>query len=101
MNQTFNSFAEFYPYYLGEHCNRICRRLHFVGSTLALLCVVMLLATGRLQYIAYGLISAYGFAWIGHYGFEKNCPATFKHPLYSFIDDWAMYRDMWAGRILF
>ena len=54
-----------------------------------------------MQYIAYGLISAYGFAWIGHYGFEKNRPATFKHPLYSFIGDWAMYRDMWAGRILF
>ena len=101
MNQTFNSFAEFYPYYLGEHSNRICRRLHFVGLTLALLCVMMVLTTGRLQYIAYGLISAYGFAWIGHYGFEKNRPATFKHPLYSFIGDWAMYRDMWAGRILF
>ena len=99
MNPSFNSFAEFYPYYLGEHSNRICRRLHFVGLTLALLCVMMVLTTGHLQYIAYGLISAYGLAWIGHFAFEKNRPATFKHPLYSFIGDWAMYRDIWLGRI--
>ena len=99
--KAFKTFAEFYPFYLGEHSNRTCRRLHFVGSTLALLCVVMLLATGRLQYIAYALLCGYGFAWIGHYGFEKNRPATFKHPLYRFIGDWAMYRDVWAGRIKF
>jgi hypothetical protein len=97
--KAFASFAEFYPFYLGEHRNRICRRLHFVGSTLALLCVVMLLATGRLQYIGYALLCGYGFAWIGHYGFEKNRPATFRHPLYSFIGDWVMYRDIWAGRV--
>jgi len=97
----FKTCAEFYPFYLGEHRNRNCRRLHFVGSTLALLCVAMLLATGRLQYIAYALLCGYGFAWIGHYVFEKNRPATFKHPLYSFLGDWAMVRDTWLGRIAF
>ncbi len=99
MTPAFKSFAEFYPFYLGEHRNRTCRRLHFVGSTLALICVAMLLVTGRPQYIVYGLISVYGLAWIGHCVFEKNRPATFKYPLYSAVGDWVMYRDVWRGRI--
>jgi hypothetical protein len=92
--QSFKTFAEFYPFYLGEHRNRTCRRLHFVGSTLALVCVAMLIATGRPQYLLYGLLCGYG-----HFGFEKNKPASFKRPLYSFIGDWAMYRDIWLRRI--
>ena len=99
MTPAFKSFAEFYPFYLGEHRNRTCRRLHFVGSTLALICLAMLLATGRLQYIVYGLISVYGLAWIGHGVFEKNRPTTFKYPLYSALGDWMMYCDVWRGRI--
>ena len=99
--KRFKRFADFYPFYLGEHSNRSCRRLHFVGSTLALVCMAMLLLTGRPQYLVYALLCGYGFAWIGHLVFEKNRPATFEHPLYSFIGDWAMYRDIWAGRIKF
>ncbi len=105
MNPTdptaFKTFAEFYPYYLGEHRNRSCRRLHFVGTSLALVCLLMLVATGRPQYLLYGLLCGYGFAWTGHAFFEKNRPATFKYPVYSFIGDWAMYRDIWLGRIKF
>ena len=97
----FKTFAEFYPFYLGEHRNLTCRRLHFVGASLALVCLVMLLLTGRLQYLLYGLLSGYVFAWVGHFFFEKNRPATFKHPFYSFIGDWALYRDIWLGRIKF
>jgi hypothetical protein len=97
--KPFKSFAEFYPFYLGEHNNRTCRRLHFVGSTLVLACLAMLVVTGKPQYILYALLCGYGFAWIGHFVFEKNRPATFKHPLYSFVGDWVMYRDIWAGRI--
>ena len=99
--RTLKTFAEFYPYYLGEHRNRTCRRLHFVGSSLVLVCLAMLLATGRPGYILYALLCGYGFAWIGHFVFEKNRPATFKRPLYSLIGDWAMYRDIWRGRIPF
>jgi hypothetical protein len=95
------SFAEFYPLYLREHRDRTCRRLHFVGSTLAIVCLAMLLATSRLQYLLYALLCGYGFAWIGHFGFEKNQPASFKRPLYSLMGDWVMYRDMWLGRIPF
>ena len=99
--QSLKTFAEFYPFYLGEHSNRTCRRLHFVGSTLALICFAMLLATGRVQYLAYGLLCGYGFAWVGHFGFEKNKPASFKRPFYSFMGDWVMYKDIWTGKIKF
>ena len=101
MDTRFNSFAEFYPFYLGEHRNVTCRRLHFVGASLALVCLVMLFVSGRPQYLLYGLLCGYAFAWVGHFFFEKNRPATFKHPLYSFVGDWAMYRDIWLGRIKF
>jgi hypothetical protein len=99
--KALTSFAEFYPFYLSEHSNRTCRALHFVGSTLALLCVAMLFASGRLQYLLYAPLCGYGFAWVGHFGFEKNKPASFKRPLYSFMGDWVMYKDIWTGKIRF
>jgi hypothetical protein len=99
--KAFKSFAEFYPFYLGEHRNRTCRRLHFLGASLALLCLGMLVVTGRPQYLLYGLLCGYGFAWLGHFVFEKNKPASFKRPLYSFMGDWVMYKDIWTGKIPF
>lgn len=72
-----------------------------MGSTLALVCLAMLVATGQPQYFLYGLLCGYGFAWLGHFGFEKNKPASFKRPLYSFMGDWVMYKDIWTGRISF
>lgn len=97
--RSFTRFADFYPFYLGEHSNRTCRRLHFVGSSLALACLAMLVVTGKPQYFVYGLLCGYGFAWLGHFGFEKNKPASFKRPLYSFMGDWVMYKDIWTGKI--
>jgi hypothetical protein len=99
--RQFKSFAEFYPFYLTEHSNRTCRRLHFVGSTLALACLVAFVATGASMLLLYGLLCGYGFAWLGHFGFEKNRPASFKRPLYSFMGDWVMYKDIWMGKIPF
>jgi hypothetical protein len=95
----FRSFAEFYPYYLSEHRNRTCRRLHFVGSSLVLGCVGAAFATGNAWWFAAAPFCGYGFAWIGHFAFEKNRPATFTHPLYSFVGDWVMYKDLLTGRI--
>ena len=97
--KAFPTFAQFYPFYLGEHRNLNCRRLHFLGSTLVIVCLAMLVATGRPQYLLYGLLCGYGFAWIGHFVFEKNRPASFKRPLYSFMGDWVMYKDMWSGKV--
>ncbi|MEW6707752.1 MAG: Mpo1-like protein [Pseudomonadota bacterium] len=99
--RSFKSFAEFYPFYLGEHSNRTCRRLHFLGSTLALVCLATAVWRGAPQYLLYALLSGYGFAWIGHFVFEKNKPASFKRPLYSFMGDWRMYAQIWAGKIRF
>ncbi len=97
----FDSLATFYPYYLSEHQNRTCRRLHFVGSSLALGCVLALLLTGQWWWLIVALLSGYSFAWVGHFAFEKNRPATFKHPLYSFVSDWVMFKDMLTGKIPF
>ncbi|WP_423193249.1 Mpo1-like protein [Cupriavidus sp. H18C2] len=85
--KEFARFADFYPFYLNEHRNRTCRRLHFVGSTLALACLVALVVTGNFWWLLGALVSGYAFAWIGHFGFEKNRPATFRHPFYSLMGD--------------
>ena len=97
--RTLQSFAEFYPFYLSEHAYRTCRRLHFAGSTLGLVCLALLLATRQWYWLPLGLVAGYACAWIGHFGFEKNRPASFKRPLYSFMGDWAMYRDIILGRV--
>lgn len=95
------SFGEFYPFYLSEHANRMTRRLHFIGSALALFCLLELLFTADLWWLALALVSGYGFAWFAHMVFEKNRPATFRHPLYSFMGDWAMFWQILTGRIPF
>jgi hypothetical protein len=97
--KAIRSFAEFYPIYLGEHADRTCRRMHFVGSTLGLGCLVLMLMTGQPGFLLLGLLCGYAFAWIGHFVFEKNRPASFSRPLYSFMGDWVMYRDVWLGRV--
>ena len=97
--RTFKSFAEFYPFYLSEHNNLTCRRLHFAGSSLSLMCFAALLVTGNPWWLLAGLLVGYGFAWVGHFGFEKNKPASFKRPLYSFMGDWVMYKDIWTGKV--
>ncbi|EKF75620.1 hypothetical protein A11A3_02087 [Alcanivorax hongdengensis A-11-3] len=95
----FQSFAEFYPYYLQEHGHPVCRRLHFVGTS----CVIALLAwvvfTGTLWALWLLPVVGYGFAWVGHFFFEKNRPATFKHPWYSLAGDFVMYKDILLRRI--
>ena len=95
----FKSFAEFYPFYLSEHSHLTCRRLHFAGSSLSLLCLAALLVTRNPWWLLAGLLVGYGFAWIGHFVFEKNKPASFKRPLYSFMGDWVMYKDIWTGKV--
>jgi len=101
MAARYASFAEFYPFYLSEHRNRTCRRLHFIGTSLVLGCVVAAMVTGNAWWLLAAPVCGYGFAWIGHFRFEKNRPATFEYPLYSFAGDWLMYRDMLMGRINF
>ncbi len=95
----FASFREFYPFYLEEHSNRISRRLHFIGSWGVLALLGTAVATGNAWWVLGALFCGYGFAWVGHFFFEKNRPATFKHPLYSFAGDWVMFKDILLGKV--
>ena len=95
----FSSFRQFYPYYLSEHSNHLSRRLHFIGSWGVLACVAMALWSGHGRWLWLALLCGYGFAWVGHFFFEKNRPATFRHPFYSFAGDWVMFVDILRGRV--
>ncbi|EKT4468960.1 DUF962 domain-containing protein [Pseudomonas putida] len=95
----FRSFAEFYPYYLGEHSNPTCRRLHFVGTSLVIALLAYTIASGKWPLLLAVPLAGYGFAWVGHFFFEKNRPATFSYPLYSLIGDFAMFRDILRGKV--
>lgn len=97
----YESFGDFYPYYLNEHKNRICRRLHFLGTGLVLLTLVFAMYSWSWPALMALPLVGYGFAWVGHFFFEHNKPATFKYPFYSLIGDFVMFRDMLTGRIPF
>lgn len=95
----FNNFSEFYRYYLSEHQNLTCRRLHFVGSALILVLIAYAVIAQHWAVLWFLPILGYGFAWVGHFFFEHNKPATFKNPFYSFLGDWVMFKDMLLGNI--
>jgi hypothetical protein len=97
-SQPFRTFAEFYPFYLGEHTNPMCRRLHFIGTSIAAVLLITAVVTQRWSLLAVALLEGYAFAWAGHYFFEHNRPATFKYPVFSFIGDWRMWWDILTGR---
>ena len=96
---VFESFSQFYPYYLAEHADVNCRRMHFIGTTGVLGIIALAIATGNLWWLLLMPVCGYGFAWVGHFAFERNKPATFKFPLYSLAGDWVMYRDILSGRV--
>jgi hypothetical protein len=93
------TFADFYPFYLSEHANRVSRRLHFVGISIALALLIAALVTQAWWLIAVALVQGYSFAWVGHFFFEHNRPATFKYPGFSFLGDWRMWWDILTGKI--
>jgi hypothetical protein len=99
--ERYRSFRDFYPYYLSEHSDRTCRRLHFIGTGLVLVILAAALASGHYVWLWLLPITGYGFAWVGHFLFEKNKPATFQYPVYSLIGDFRMFADMLTGRIRF
>jgi len=95
----YRSFREFYPDYLAEHRNAVSRRLHFAGTLLVLATLGFALATARWGWLLAMPVFGYGLAWLGHFVFERNRPATFRHPLYSLAGDFVMFRDMLTGRV--
>ena len=96
---SFRTFEEFYPFYLGEHADRTSRRLHVLGTSAAVLQMLAAVLMREPLLLLSALVTGYGFAWVGHYVFEKNRPATFKHPLYSLRGDFRMAREVFSGRI--
>jgi hypothetical protein len=100
-DERYQSFAEFYPFYLSEHSRRETRRIHFVGSALALLCLLWALLSGEARWFLAAVLCGYAFAWFGHFFFEKNRPATFRYPLYSLMGDWKMFWQILTGKIAF
>ena len=101
MAERIDNFADFYPYYLEEHSNRTCRRLHFIGTTLALAMLVAAFVTLNFWLLLLVPVFGYAFAWVGHFFFEKNRPATFTYPFYSLMGDFVMYKDILTGKIRF
>lgn len=100
MSETrIQSFREFYPYYLSEHRNGACRVCHFVGSSLVLGLLGYVLLGGPWQLAMALPFAGYGPAWVGHFFFEKNRPATFTYPRWSFLADWVMMKDIVTGRL--
>src|SRR5262249_38939115 len=99
MSAPYANFRDFYPSYLSEHTDRNCRRLHFAGSTLVLIVFAIACTTQRWMLLWLLPLLGYGFAWIGHFFFEHNKPATFTHPFYSFAGDWVMYWQLLTGKL--
>jgi hypothetical protein len=93
------SFAEFWPYYVRQDLNPVNRALHFLGTTLALLALGTSAALVAPLWLLAVPVAGYGPAWVGHFFFEKNKPATFQHPLWSLSGDFRMYGLMWTGRM--
>ena len=98
-NTKFTSFKKIYPYYLSEHKLKINKILHIIGSLLGLVFLIIILYFKNYKYIPLSFLFGYTFAWIGHFVFEKNKPATFKYPTYNFMGDWVMLKDVLIGKI--
>ena len=97
--QEIKSFEEFWPFYVAEHSQPRTRALHFAGTAAALATLAALAAGGKWRWLPLALVPGYAAAWAGHFLVEKNRPATFKYPLWSFMADQKMFALMLAGRM--
>jgi hypothetical protein len=95
----YQSFRAFYPFYLSQHADRTCRRLHVVGSLLVLSILAVAIGQAQPWFLLAVPVVGYGFAWVGHFFFEHNRPATFTYPLYSLMGDWVMFWQTVTGKL--
>jgi hypothetical protein len=98
MEKKYQSLKEFYPYYLSEHQHPTSRLLHFIGTGLVLVVLGLALALENYSWLAGIPVLGYGFAWVGHFFFEKNKPATFTYPFYSLASDFILFFDLLRGK---
>ena len=99
MSDRLQTFAEFWPFYLGERSRPATRALHLGGSTAGLICGVLAVALRAPSLAAAAVVVGYSFAWISHAFIEHNRPATFRYPLWSFMADWKMWACAVTGRL--
>jgi len=97
--KRYQNVWEFYPFYLSQHMNGVNRGLHVTGSTFVLLIVFNALWNLAPARLLFAPLVGYGFAWVGQFVFEKNKPATFTYPLYSFTCDWIMWFQVLSGQL--
>lgn len=97
-NHKYESLKEFYPFYLTEHQNTVSRVLHFTGTGLVILWLAFCLYTSNYAWLGFIPVIGYSFAWVGHFFFEKNKPATFQYPFYSLASDFLMFWDLLTGK---
>jgi hypothetical protein len=95
---TFATFAEFYPYYVGQHSKAATRGIHLAGTLTGAVTAAALVGSGRRAGVAAFPVIAYGAAWTSHFLVERNRPATFGHPLWSLRGDVTMIATMLRGR---
>jgi hypothetical protein len=97
MADRFESFDDFWPHYVRAHSKKSTRVLHFLGTSAGLTSAAVGALTGRLGYLLAAPLLGYGPAWIGHFFFERNVPATFGHPFWSLRADFVMFAKMLRG----
>jgi hypothetical protein len=93
------NYSDFWDFYIQEHSKPLTRLLHFVGTALGLILLVWFIWSGRWYFFPLFLVVGYAFAWFAHFVVEKNRPATFKYPFWSFISDFKMMGYMLKGRM--
>ncbi|WP_372793329.1 Mpo1-like protein [Lutibacter sp.] len=99
MKERIQSFEVFYAFYLKQHRNKTCRLLHIIGTTIVLALALTSIIHLNPYWLIFIPLSGYGFAWVGHFFFERNKPATFKYPLWSLKSDFKMYFQILSGKI--
>ena len=98
-NERIENYAEFWDFYVAEHSQPATRLFHFVGTSLGLVLLFWFIKNGTYFYLPLCLVVGYAFAWFSHFVIEKNRPATFKYPLWSFVSDYKMMFYMLTGRM--
>ena len=96
--EQFRSLKEFYPFYLTEHRKRSTRVFHFIGTGLIFLWIAMAVLSQNAWWLVLIPVGGYGFAWAGHFFFEHNRPATFRHPLWSLASDFILFWELLTGK---
>jgi len=98
-NHWQRQLEEFWPYYVTQHQHPLNRQLHFIGNTNLLFWIGVAFVRRNPVWLIWAVASSYALAWVGHFGFERNIPATFRYPLLAGVCDLIMYYKMWRGEM--